>query len=282
MQEPIGSRVSLRASQLVRATRLIGLFVLVGLLSVCALLAPGSTLARASKRRQPPAGLISWYKADGNAKDSRGHNNGTIYGGVSYAAGNPGKAFSFDGSTGYVSVGDPSDLRGNGRDFTIAARVWFASNVSPVGSPSQPCHADGGSGCDMSIVTKMAGVAEGSTPNSNGWRLVKQSDNHVWFCFGATDNGCVAGSTTTAISTTAVVPDHWYEIVGVYNTTSGVSIYVNGQLQDNVSGAGAVNDDTAPMLFGYYPGESFLWGRLNEIQYFDRSLTGSQIRLLPD
>jgi hypothetical protein len=256
--------------------------VLIGLLSACALLVPGLALARASKRRQPPSGLISWYKADKNVKDSRGHNNGKIYGGVSYAAGNPGQAFSFNGSTGYVSVGDPSSLRSDGQDFTIAARVWFTSNVSPAGSPSQPCHADGGPGCDMSIVTKMAGVADGATPNSNGWRLVKQSDNHIWFCFGAGDNGCVAGSSTTAISTTAVVPHRWYEIVGVYSKTNGISIYVNGRRQDNVSGTGAVDDDTAPMLFGYYPGESFLWGRLNEIQYFDQSLTGSQIRSLPN
>jgi hypothetical protein len=241
-----------------------------------------SALARSVKHPQPPKGLVSWYQADRNAKDSQGHNNGTLHGGVSYAAGDPGEAFSFDGSTGYVSVGDPSALRSDGRDFTIAARVWFASNVSPSGSPSQPCHADGGPGCDMSIVTKMAGVAQGSTPNSNGWRLVKQSDNHVWFCFGAGGNGCLSGSTTTAISTTAVVPHRWYEIVGVYSQTSGISIYVDGQLQDTVSGAGAVDDDTAPMLFGYYPGESFLWGRLNEIQYFNKSLTAAQIRALPN
>jgi hypothetical protein len=130
----------------------------------------------------------------------------------------------------------------------------------------------------MSIVTKMAG---GTPPNSNGWRLVKQSDDHIWFCFGAGGNGCVAGSTTTAVSTTAVSPHRWYEVVGVYNKASGISIYVNGQLQDTVSGAGAVDTDTAPMLFGYYPGESFLWGRLNEIQYFDTSLTASQIGSLP-
>jgi hypothetical protein len=251
--------------------------VLVGLFSACVLVIPGSVLAQAV-----PAGLISWFKADGNAKDSRGHHNGKIVGGVSYAAGNPGKAFNFDGSTGYISAGDPAALRSDGRDFTIAARVWFASNVSPVGSPSQPCHADGGPGCDMSIVTKMAAVVDGSTPNSNGWRLVKQSDNHIWFCFGAGGNGCVAGSTTTAISTTAVAAHRWYEIVGLYSKTGGISIYVDGQLQDNVSGAGAVDDDTAPMLFGYYPGESFLWGRLNQIQYFDRSLTASQIRSLPN
>lgn len=254
------------------------LLVLAGLLSTCTLLAPGVALA-ASKTSGPPAGLISWYKADGNAKDSVGHNNGTTHGGVTYAAGDPGEAFSFNGSTGYVSVGDPIDLRSDGKNFTIAARVWFTSNSSPAGSPSQPCHADGGPGCDMSIVTKMAA---GSTPNSNGWRLVKQSDNHIWFCFGANGNGCVAGSDTTAISTTAVVPDRWYEVVGVYSKTSGISIYVNGKLQDRVSGAGAVDNDAASMLFGYYPGESFLWGRLNQIQYFDTSLTAAQIILLPN
>jgi hypothetical protein len=40
-----------------------------------------------------PAGLVSWWKANGNADDSAGTNNGTIQGGVTFAAGHPaGKA----------------------------------------------------------------------------------------------------------------------------------------------------------------------------------------------
>lgn len=207
-------------------------------------------IRQASKSAASPPGLVSWYKANGNAKDSKGHNNGAIHGGVTFSAGDPGRASNLNGSTDYISVGDPADLRSIGHNFTIAARVLFNSNVSSAGSPSQPCHADGGPGCDMSIVTKMTGTSSAAGANSNGWRLVKQSDNSIWFCLGALDNGCVAGSSTTAISTTRVVPHVWYEVVGVYSQTGGMSLYVNGKLEDTASGANAVNDDTAPLLFG--------------------------------
>ena len=66
--------------------------------AVLTVLAPGSCLP-------PPAGLVSWWAAEGNANDSFGTNNGTLLGGVSFAAGEVGhKAFHFDGATGYVSV----------------------------------------------------------------------------------------------------------------------------------------------------------------------------------
>ncbi|HXQ35666.1 MAG TPA: TIR domain-containing protein, partial [Anaerolineales bacterium] len=46
---------------------------------------------------QPPAGLISWWPGDGNARDIVGSNNGTLVGSVVFPAGKVGQAFSFDG-----------------------------------------------------------------------------------------------------------------------------------------------------------------------------------------
>lgn len=50
-----------------------------------------------------PAGIVSWYKADGNANDSVGGNNGSLQGGATFGpgvTGQPGdQAFSFNGSS---------------------------------------------------------------------------------------------------------------------------------------------------------------------------------------
>ncbi|PYK30801.1 MAG: PEP-CTERM sorting domain-containing protein [Verrucomicrobia bacterium] len=43
-----------------------------------------------------PAGMISWWKAEGDAKDSQDGNDGTI-GGAGFAPGEVGQAFNFDG-----------------------------------------------------------------------------------------------------------------------------------------------------------------------------------------
>ncbi|HLX68957.1 MAG TPA: hypothetical protein VKV04_04940, partial [Verrucomicrobiae bacterium] len=40
----------------------------------------------------PPSGLVGWWRAEGNALDSIGGNNGVITGAVSFASGEVGQA----------------------------------------------------------------------------------------------------------------------------------------------------------------------------------------------
>ena len=243
------------------------------LLGTCGALAMALGMPGQPASAKPP-GLVSWWKASGNANDSVGSNNGTIVGGVSFAKGHPtGKAFDFDGSTGYVKIGNPTSLQRNGGGFTIAAWVKFTSLLGPSGSSTGPCFTS--TGCDMSIVDKMS---QTGGPNVDGWRLLKQSDNRFWFCFGAAGNGCVAGSTTTVLSTTVVEAKKWYFVTGVFNPTSGSSIYVDGAAQASASSAGMLDSDAAPMHFGRANKSSaFMYGRIDDIQYYDRALTAAQI-----
>ena len=63
-------------------------------LTVC-LLAASVTAAHA----QNPAGLLSWWPADGSADDVQGGNNGALSDGATYEAGAIGQAFRFDGTS---------------------------------------------------------------------------------------------------------------------------------------------------------------------------------------
>ena len=47
---------------------------------------------------------VSWWKAENNADDTLGGNNGTVYG-ATYTAGKIGQAFSFNGTDNYVAQG---------------------------------------------------------------------------------------------------------------------------------------------------------------------------------
>ena len=47
-------------------------------------------------------GLVGWWKAEGNANDATGSNNGVLRNGAAFAAGQVGQAFSLDGSNDYV------------------------------------------------------------------------------------------------------------------------------------------------------------------------------------
>jgi len=67
------------------------------------------------------SGMASWWKAEGNALDSVGPNNGTLMNGVGFAPGEVNQAFSLDGARSYVLVqsGSPSLNVGAGSGMTI-------------------------------------------------------------------------------------------------------------------------------------------------------------------
>jgi hypothetical protein len=53
--------------------------------------------------------LISWWPGDNTAIDIQSGNNGTLQNGATFASGEVGQAFSFDGSSS-VSVADTANL----------------------------------------------------------------------------------------------------------------------------------------------------------------------------
>jgi VCBS repeat-containing protein len=52
----------------------------------------------------PPANMVAWYPANGNAIDVMGGNNGTLQNGATVGAGRVGQAFQLDGADDYVSA----------------------------------------------------------------------------------------------------------------------------------------------------------------------------------
>ena len=52
----------------------------------------------------PPAGLVAWWRAEGDASDALLLDDGTPYGNLGFLAGEVGEAFAFDGQTSYVEV----------------------------------------------------------------------------------------------------------------------------------------------------------------------------------
>src|SRR5262245_15211406 len=67
-----------------------------------------------SVRAQPcapiPSGLVSWWKAEGNATDQLGLNSGVMQNGATFAPGLSGQAFSFDGIDDFAEIPQSSSL----------------------------------------------------------------------------------------------------------------------------------------------------------------------------
>jgi len=74
---------------------------------------------------QPPSGIVGWWPGDGNANDIVGGNHGTLEGGVTYALGVVGWAFSFDGVDDYVGVSDGVNLDITG---AITLDAWIKTS----------------------------------------------------------------------------------------------------------------------------------------------------------
>src|SRR5437016_1544277 len=82
-----------------------------------------------------PSGLVSWWRAESNALDQVGSNNGNITGNVTFGPGMVGQAFVSDGNVGStVNVGNPVDL--HLQNFTIEAWIKRASDSVVTLSPS--------------------------------------------------------------------------------------------------------------------------------------------------
>jgi hypothetical protein len=91
----------------------------------------------------PPAlGLLAWWTGDGNTTDIVGGYNGTLTSGASYIVGKVAQAFSFDGSTGQVSLTtEPSAT-----NFTIAGWVQISQYTSGGSWPYQTIYTDNSHG----------------------------------------------------------------------------------------------------------------------------------------
>jgi alpha-tubulin suppressor-like RCC1 family protein len=72
----------------------------------------------------PPAGLVGWWPAEGNANDIIGTNNGTLQGGISFAPGEVNQAFNFNNTNADVFIPASSSLDvGTGTGFTVEAWI---------------------------------------------------------------------------------------------------------------------------------------------------------------
>ncbi len=74
-----------------------------------------------------PSGIVSWWTANNTAADAMGLNNATLTG-VTYASGEVGKAFSFDGQDDWAAVGNPTSLAFT-NSFSIEG--WIKVNGLP-------------------------------------------------------------------------------------------------------------------------------------------------------
>ncbi|HWW00426.1 MAG TPA: fibronectin type III domain-containing protein [Candidatus Acidoferrum sp.] len=206
------------------------------------------------------SGLVAAYSFNAGAgttlTDSSGlGNTGTIVGATWTTSGKYSGALSFNGTSSYVDLGNPTSLQLTG---SMTLEAWVFATATP---PD-----------DGQI------IAKGAT--GSGWQLKTSPDTGVE-TFGI----AISGNGTTHVqrySKTVRALNTWYHVAGVYNASAKtLDIYVNGVLDDGtLSGTvpasqanAAINANIGRRSGGYY-----FPGTIDELRVYKVALTAAQIQ----
>jgi hypothetical protein len=178
---------------------------------------------------------------------------GTLQGATWTTTGKYGNALSFNGTSSYVDLGNPTALQLTG---SMTVEAWVKAAANP---------AD-----DGQIVAKAS--------NNGGWQL-KTSPDTGPHTFGMQVAGSSLGQ---RYSNTVRALNTWYHIAGVYNaSTKAIDVYVNGVLDSGTLRGTvpasqilqSVNVNIGRRTSGYY-----FNGVIDEIRIYNRALSQTEIQ----
>ncbi len=229
-----------------------------------------TTQAQAPACTPPPAGMIAWYKGDGNAVDIQSSYNGTIQTGVTFMPGRVGQAFSFDGMGG-VTVAHSTAL--NPAQFTLDAWVYptqLDGDVEIIVNKENNPFRPGTVQYEMGIRgTAMPG---GSIPVGN-------------FCFFIGNIAGLPDQYSGWVDGGAAVPLNTWSHVALTFDGTAARTYFNGNLirtVNNLSGTGA--NSNGPFKIGSRslsvlnsnPNAPFN-GLIDEVELFNRAIAPTDV-----
>jgi len=215
---------------------------------------------QATQCTPPPSAMVGWWRADSNAKDSAGANDGSIGGGLSFADGEVGKAFSFTGRSNYVNVpASPAIDVGKNNGFTAEAWIKPTDQIS---LPIFEWSPNGAYGTLFYANHPTTGTLYADLVDSDGFHHIFQS---------ASD---------------ALTPDSWQHVALSYDRPSGLAtLFVNGNVVAQ-STLGSFTPETSHDLFLGYRlpgapyGEGAFSGLIDEASLYHRALAPNEIQAI--
>ncbi len=214
----------------------------------------------------PPANLNAWWKAEGNANDVTGEYNGTAGGDLSYAAGEVGQAFSFDGTQSpFVAI--------------------------PAGAfPSEP--SNGSFTFEAWFQTSLGGVILGQQNNGAAYATASGLQGWAPAIYVGTDGKLYTevfytGAISQTISSYAVNDGQWHHVAVTYDGSNeityldGASIGTQTSFTQAGNGSGAFQYQLGTGYAAGWPASNNAWytftGLIDEASVYSRALAKSEI-----
>ncbi|MDP3726255.1 MAG: LamG domain-containing protein [bacterium] len=209
---------------------------------------------------QPPSGLVSWWSADlvsgtvvPDINKSYG-NNGTISGGVTTVPMEVGDAFQFDGSSGYINMGNPSSLNFGTGPFSL--ETWF--------------NWDGG-GSNVNNIIRKSNYGPGR--GSGYWLRIGAGT--LEFSVGAT-----TGPDGQSIITAPITRGVWHHVVATRDSSDDIHLYIDGKSQGTVirKASGAESTSGSSFALGAWVDQNseFFSGDIDEVSVYNRALSAGE------
>ena len=198
------------------------------------------------------SGLISWWRAENNALDSIGNNNGILHGGTTFAPGIVGQTFSFDRVDDYLEIPHSDSLNFEAHQ-PMSINLWVKRTSTS----------------DISTIFAKRGDC-----GSQVHYLLQWYGPENWFVFGST------GAPANGVLTTAdKLPLNTWTFISITFDGAIVTMYING----SPVGSNTMHFDpnTVPLTLGAEPAcGDFFGGLIDEVKIFNRALSASEVGTL--
>lgn len=191
-----------------------------------------------------PGGLVAWWRGEGDATDSLQQHHGAPEGSLTFASGQAGRGFVFNGSDAAVALGNWFDLQ----QFTLS--LW----VNP--APIQVPHAD---------------LLDNNHTGSRSWVFQRANTADV------TDWLWHAGPDAELFFKLAT--NRWQHVVLAGDTNRVSRLYLDGQFAGAVTNNSAIlYDGTQFLRLGRWgAGGRYFNGMVDELMIFDRPLAADEV-----
>ncbi|MDQ6765485.1 MAG: dockerin type I domain-containing protein [Verrucomicrobiota bacterium] len=197
----------------------------------------------------PPSGFVSQYKAEDNGNDSIGINPGILQNGVTFASGEVGRAFRFDGTSGQ-SVKTSLDVQPSAMPATTW-EAWIYPTTANIGT-RQTIFGDDDGGNDRTVI-------------------IEQGTNNFGIFTG----------TSTVWQPVAATLNAWQHIAVVYTQTD-VLFFKNGIRYSLGAPATGTQSTVKRFTIGSnpsFPLETFI-GLIDEVGVYSRALTAGEVQAI--
>ena len=199
------------------------------------------------------SGLVSWWKADGNALDSAGKNNGTLLEGAGFDIGKEGQAFLFNGAAACVSVPYSPAWAFGKKSFSISLWAKFSS-VSD----------------DQAFLAYDKGIAN---QHQKRWIFCLHEGLLQWHMDGG------IGSIWLGSAKFNPVIGNWYHLAAMRDGDK-FCFYINGVEVSSEILKGEVPDASSPLTIGNTWGGEAFNGLLDDIRIYNRALSSAELKTL--